>query len=90
MLTSEATPEVLTAAHIVHVRWGGPDEWTNGLPLRADVHTLWDLGLIQIHPDGNVNVDARLTGTVSYSALKKKIKLDASVAANLDWRLRYE
>lgn len=90
VLTSEATPEVLIAAHIIHVKWGGHDEWTNGLPLRADVHTLWDTGLIQIHPSGTVDIDARLAKSASYSALKKKIEVDDKVAANLDWRLRYE
>lgn len=41
---------VLEAAHIVGVRSRGRYEISNGLLLRADWHTLFDLGLWAIHP----------------------------------------
>ena len=46
----DAVP-ALEAAHITPYR--GPDSncTTNGLLLRADIHTLWDLGLLAVDPD---------------------------------------
>lgn len=40
--------EVLVAAHICPVKDGGSDEISNGLLLRADLHMLFDRGLIAI------------------------------------------
>jgi putative restriction endonuclease len=46
---------------------------TNGLILRADVHTLFDLNLIYIDDSYSVVLDARLDGT-EYASLKGKKK----------------
>lgn len=43
--------DVLEAAHIVPVRNSGGDHILNGLLLRADLHTLFDLDLLGIEPD---------------------------------------
>lgn len=43
--------EVLEAAHIEPYCEGGTNTLTNGLLLRADIHTLFDLGLLGINPD---------------------------------------
>ena len=40
--------EALEAAHIVPFSAGGPANTHNGLLLRADIHTLFDLGLIAV------------------------------------------
>jgi hypothetical protein len=44
------TKEVLEAAHIVPYRGPQTNHVTNGLLLRADIHTLFDLGLIAVDP----------------------------------------
>jgi predicted restriction endonuclease len=43
--------EALEAAHIVPCFENGEDRIQNGLLLRADVHTLFDLDLLWIDPD---------------------------------------
>lgn len=42
---------VLEAAHVLPVSGGGGDEAWNGIPLRADLHRLFDAGSIVIHAD---------------------------------------
>jgi putative restriction endonuclease len=61
--------EALEAAHIRPYR--GPDSnvVSNGLPLRSDIHTLYDLDLIAIDPDTReVALSPRLYGT-QYASL---------------------
>jgi predicted restriction endonuclease len=50
-VTSSNATEALEAAHIHAVSEGGSMRVSNGLLLRADIHTLFDLGLITIHPE---------------------------------------
>lgn len=42
---------LLEAAHITPYLGPATNDVTNGLLLRADIHTLWDLGLIAIDPE---------------------------------------
>ncbi|RMR50374.1 hypothetical protein ALP84_02291 [Pseudomonas cichorii] len=42
---------LLEAAHIVPYQGTGTNVVSNGLLLRADIHTLFDLGLLWVHPD---------------------------------------
>lgn len=41
----------LEAAHIIPYQGTDTNHPTNGLPLRSDIHTLFDLHLLSIHPD---------------------------------------
>lgn len=50
--TGEGVPWVLDAAHIVPYFGPKTNHVTNGLLLRSDVHTLFDLGLIAVEPRG--------------------------------------
>lgn len=50
-MTGERTLPVLEAAHIRPYAAGGEHSLSNGLLLRSDVHTLFDLGYITIDPD---------------------------------------
>lgn len=50
-VTACAVPDVLEAAHIYPYRGPKTNHVTNGLLLRTDIHTLFDCGLITIHPD---------------------------------------
>lgn len=51
VITGCDAAEALEAAHIVPYRGPQTDRVDNGLLLRADLHTLFDLGLIAIHED---------------------------------------
>lgn len=50
-ISGTRVPDVLQAAHITPYRGPMTNHVTNGLLLRADLHTLFDLGLIRIDPD---------------------------------------
>lgn len=51
-ITGVDIPNVLQAAHIKPHAFGGPEDVNNGLPLRADIHCLFDAGLLNIKPIG--------------------------------------
>jgi hypothetical protein len=46
--------EILEAAHITPYLGDETNNITNGLLLRTDLHTLWDLGLIAVNPENLV------------------------------------
>ncbi|ACY13376.1 HNH endonuclease [Haliangium ochraceum] len=48
LVTGCQTPEVLEAAHIIPYLGDETNHLSNGLPLRSDIHTLFDLGLLSI------------------------------------------
>jgi putative restriction endonuclease len=50
-MTGERTLPVLQAAHIRPYSTGGEHALSNGLLLRSDVHTLFDLGYMTVDPD---------------------------------------
>lgn len=56
-ITGESELRALEAAHIVPVSAHGNFDAKNGLLLRADIHTLFDRGLLQIGGDGAVTLD---------------------------------
>jgi hypothetical protein len=71
-VTRSRTSWVLEAAHIVPYRGAKTNTVRNGLLLRADVHTLFDLGLISIEPRGRVvRVSSQLKG-LEYASLEGK------------------
>lgn len=49
-VTGVDIPQVLQAAHIKPHAFGGPEDMRNGLPLRADIHCLFDAGLLAFQP----------------------------------------
>ena len=49
-MTSERTLPVLEAAHIRPFANGGEHALSNGLLLRSDLHTLFDLGYMTVDP----------------------------------------
>ncbi len=49
-ITGNNLPNVLQAAHIKPHSYGGPEAAENGIPLRADIHVLFDAGLLMIKP----------------------------------------
>lgn len=60
VVTSERTLPVLEAAHIRPYSEAGPHKLSNGLLLRSDVHTLFDLGYLTVTRDYRVEVSPRI------------------------------
>lgn len=59
-VTGCSVVSLLEAAHIRGVRDGGDHSVTNGLLLRADIHSLFDVGMLWIDTDMRVCVDRRI------------------------------
>jgi len=70
-ITGTTVPGTLEAAHIKPVSAGGTHSLSNGLLLRADIHNLFDQGLITIKSNGRINVHPSLKGT-EYSKLGRR------------------
>lgn len=62
-ITGSIVVPLLEAAHIVPHAQKTNYATSNGLLLRADIHTLFDMHLVAIDPDGQVVVAERLQGT---------------------------
>lgn len=66
-------PDVLQAAHIIDYRGLGTNVINNGMLLRADIHLLYDRGLLSIDPEGlRVITGSRLKGS-SYQDLNEQL-----------------
>jgi hypothetical protein len=82
---------ILDAAHVHPYRGVQTNVVSNGLLLRTDVHTLFDLGLIAVESDTLlIRVSPELAGTEYADLDGKKLKSTASPhqqisAASLDW-----
>jgi hypothetical protein len=59
--------QVLEAAHISPYRGDHTNHVTNGLLLRADVHTLFDLGLLKVHPNYRIDADDHILHALNIS-----------------------
>jgi len=94
-ITGEKTLPVLQASHIKPYAHDGPHDPRNGLLLRSDVHTLFDLGYVTVTPDGRFEVSKRIkeefTNGRDYYALhgqsiRPPARPDAAPAREyLDW-----
>ncbi len=66
----------IEAAHIIPYQGSATNHPTNGLPLRADIHTLFDLHLLSIQPDTyEVVVAPELMDTCYQDLLGRKLTL---------------
>jgi putative restriction endonuclease len=79
-ITGEATLPVLQAAHILPVSKGGTHSPDNGLLLRSDIHTLFDLGYVSIDKSHQFLVSPKLrsewsNGRVYYDLAGKSLRL---------------
>jgi putative restriction endonuclease len=79
-VTGEKTLPVLQAAHILPVKKGGQHRPDNGLLLRSDLHTLFDLGYVTVTPDYKLAVSPALrhewsNGRVYYDMQDRTIRL---------------
>jgi len=74
VITECNVPAVLEAAHITPYIGEKSNHTSNGLLFRADIHTLWDLGMIAINPvDMKVNIKNSIFGSIYEMFHLKKI-----------------
>jgi len=78
-VTGERTLPVLEAAHILPISRGGVHSPDNGLLLRSDIHTLFDLGYVTISDRGKFRVSETLrsewqNGRVYYDLGEKEVR----------------
>jgi len=64
--------DALEAAHIVPYKGPATNDVSNGLLLRADIHTLFDLGLIAVEPEGMTVVLSPKLGGNAYRELRSR------------------
>jgi predicted restriction endonuclease len=75
---SELT-ELLDAAHITPYKGDETNDIRNGILLRTDIHTLFDLGLIAIDPDNWQVITAKRLATSHYSKLTgRRVRLPSN------------
>lgn len=81
--------DVLQAAHIVPVKMGGHHSVKNGLLLRADIHNLFDRGLLTIDRNLRVHLDSSVRTSTTYGHLHgaKLRNIPAVVSNRPDSRL---
>ena len=94
-VTTEHSLPVLDAAHIRPYAAGGKHEVSNGLPLRRDLHRLFDLGYVTVRSDRRFAVSGRLrdeyaNGRVYYELEGREIvlpdrRLDQPDRDALEW-----
>ena len=94
-VTTEHSLPVLEAAHIRPWGMGGGHVVSNGIPLRRDLHRLFDLGYVTVRPDHRLAVSGALredyeNGRAYYALEDRKILLpqephDRPSAELLDW-----
>ena len=82
-VTTEHSLPVLEAAHIRPWAAGERHEISNGVPLRRDLHRLFDLGYVTIRPDLRFTVSRRLrddfaNGRVYYELDGRQIRVPAA------------
>jgi hypothetical protein len=71
-VTGCAVKEILEAAHIRPFRGDHTNRTDNGLLLRADIHTLFDRGLLWVDEANRVQIDERLVSS-EYGELRGKL-----------------
>lgn len=87
-VTTEHSLPVLDAAHIRPFGEGGEHEIRNGILLRADIHRLFDLGLVTVTPEHQFLVSPRLrsdyrNGRVYYD-LERQVKESGGIQLPAD------
>lgn len=98
-VTGEHALPALEAAHIRPWSAGGVHEVPNGLPLRRDLHRLFDLGYVSARPDGEFIVSPRLreefaNGHTYYALQGRKLLVPHDAAARpsqdlMAWHAEY-
>lgn len=77
-VTGTTFPPILEAAHIIPYMGEKTNHVTNGILLRADIHTLFDLGLLGINQSYEVVISYSMKGTEYEAYNGRKIILPAN------------
>ncbi len=72
--------EILEAAHIVPYKGAHTDRTDNGFLLRADIHTLFDKGLLWVDDAFHIQISNKLSGSEYQRLEGQKIKLPTTKA----------
>jgi HNH endonuclease len=84
-VTGSKLLDVLEAAHIELAPGKDNHNSCNGLLLRTDIHTLFDLGLIAIHPETlELYLSANLISTEYYYLSGQRLKISESVSKTIN------
>lgn len=88
-ITGERSLPVVEASHIQPYAAGGEHAVPNGLPLRRDIHRLFDLGFVTVRPDHRFAVSRALrddyeNGRAYYALENREIRVPADPAENPD------
>lgn len=88
-ITGERSLPVVEAAHIKPYAAGGEHAVPNGLPMRRDLHRLFDLGYVGVRPDLRFSVSKALrdqyeNGRVYYALDGGEVRLPRGVAERPD------
>lgn len=83
-VTGCSVESILEAAHIKPYGDGQTNHVTNGMLLRADIHTLFDLGELRVDDKGVIHLsdELRFSSYVEYSGKKVRFPEDPSKAPN--------
>ncbi len=94
-VTGERSLPVVEAAHIRPYAAGGAHAVPNGLPLRRDIHRLFDLGFVSVRPDRSFAVSESLrndyeNGKIYYDLEGRSVRSpadlgDAADPESLEW-----
>lgn len=88
VISKVSVPEVLQAAHIVAVKEGGFEHVNNGVLLRADLHQLFDSGILTIDNKGVVHIDKeRVKNAPEYMKYDGK-RIDKSALKRIKEKLK--
>lgn len=84
-MTTEHSLPAIDAAHVRPWADGGAHEIRDGIPLRRDLHRLFDLGYVMIRPDMRFAVSRRLrdefaNGRIYYDLDGRQIQVPTSLA----------
>lgn len=84
-VTTEHSLPAIDAAHVRPWADGGAHEIRDGIPLRRDLHRLFDLGYVMIRPDMRFAVSRRLrdefaNGRIYYDLDGRQIQVPTSLA----------
>lgn len=93
-VTGTKAKEVLEAAHIIPYSVSHDHDHSNGLCLRADIHSLFDLGLISVSEDWFVTVSSRLSDEeyVKLDGVQLNLPIRAKIVLkkeHLRWHRKY-
>ena len=88
LITGETHLRLVQAAHILDVSEGGPDHISNGIPMRADLHILFDSGALRINPEnGQLVLNHAASGSTSCQNLPNAIEIPNHISQQyLVWK----